>query len=661
MDFTTFDLACISGSNGAGKSSLLDAMTWVLFGQARKRDESVINNHPEVKIASVAFTFAYEGNIYRVIRALPRGKTTSLEFQIGEPGTASRDTVTALEVRLPDIAGWRPLTEHTLRETQARIEHVLRLDYETFVNAAFFLQGRADQFTQQPSSKRKEILSNILGLEAWEVYKGRAAERRKGIETDLENLRGRIEEINAELNEEPVRRQRLGELGNQLGQLTTARKSQEAALETVRRMAASLAEQRKLVEVLSKTLQRSQENLASLQARLEAKETERLTHADLLARSAEIEASYAGWQSLRADLERWEQTAARFREHETRRQPLLNEINSEQARLEQEKTSLEAQGEIIRRQSTDAGALQIQLDGSRKALEEAERRVTQRAEIDAQVQASREKGAELRSENENLKADMDELKGRIDRLEATDGAICPLCEQALTSEHRESTLARLQLEGRQMGDQWRANKSALQETADLVKNLEARLIHLASAESDRLAEAAVISQLTERLEGLQRASSEWETGGAKRLVKVKKLLNEETFSPEARKKLARVDKELVALGYDASAHDAARRSEAGARSVEADFRGLEAARAALKPLDDEIANLQTEMVKRQAEIARQQSEHEHAAAALGTAESQVPDMEAAEADLFSLQERENQLNQEVGAARQKVMVLDDLR
>ena len=44
LDFTTFDLACISGANGAGKSSLLDAITWVLFGQARRRDDAVINS-----------------------------------------------------------------------------------------------------------------------------------------------------------------------------------------------------------------------------------------------------------------------------------------------------------------------------------------------------------------------------------------------------------------------------------------------------------------------------------------------------------------------------------------------------------------------------------------------------------------------------------------
>ncbi len=172
LDFTGFDLACISGSNGAGKSSLLDAMTWALFGQARKRDEAVINL--QSKTAEVAFTFAYETNVYRVIRSLARGKTTTLEFQIQLP---------AASIQPPE---WRPLTERTLRDTQARIEQILRLDYDTFVNVSFFLQGRADQFAQQPPTRRKEILGNILGLEAWEIYRERAAIHRKGIERELE-------------------------------------------------------------------------------------------------------------------------------------------------------------------------------------------------------------------------------------------------------------------------------------------------------------------------------------------------------------------------------------------------------------------------------------------------------------------------------------------
>ncbi len=79
LDFTRFDLACISGQNGAGKSSLLDAITWALFGQARRRDEALINL--QSKAADVTLIFQYEGAIYRIQRALPRGKSGILEFQ----------------------------------------------------------------------------------------------------------------------------------------------------------------------------------------------------------------------------------------------------------------------------------------------------------------------------------------------------------------------------------------------------------------------------------------------------------------------------------------------------------------------------------------------------------------------------------------------------
>ena len=127
--------------------------------------------------AEVVFIFDYEQNTYRVQRSLPSGKSTILEFQI------------------KDGDEWRVLSERSIRETQARIEQVLRLDYDTFVNASFFLQGKADQFTQQTASKRKEVLGSILGLEAWEIYRTRAAERRRTVEDEVENIDGRVMEI----------------------------------------------------------------------------------------------------------------------------------------------------------------------------------------------------------------------------------------------------------------------------------------------------------------------------------------------------------------------------------------------------------------------------------------------------------------------------------
>ena len=139
LDFGSFELACISGHNGAGKSSLLDALTWVLFGEARGKGADVINLYQDVKAAEVALIFEYEGNVFRVQRTLPRGKSTVLEFQVLERAEGGEQKA--------ESGRWKPLTEKTTRDTQARIEQTLRLDYETFINASFFLQGKADQFT----------------------------------------------------------------------------------------------------------------------------------------------------------------------------------------------------------------------------------------------------------------------------------------------------------------------------------------------------------------------------------------------------------------------------------------------------------------------------------------------------------------------------------
>ncbi len=663
LDFTSFDLACISGPNGAGKSSLLDAITWALFGQARKRDESLINSQPGVKAAEVIFTFAYEENVYRVQRTLPRGKTTILEFHIlQQPQVASYE----LGVRhpnplTPNPLTWKPLTERTLRETQARIEQILRLDYETFVNAAFFLQGKADQFTQQSPGKRKEILSNILGLEIWETYKDRAAERRRLVERDLALADDRIREIDSELAEEDNRKQRLAELEAGLREMARARKIQESALENLHRVMASHDQQRKLVETLAAGLERSSANLSGLQARLAEREAERSRYADLLTRASEVESAYQAWQSARARLERWEQVAGQFREHEKRRQPLLDEKNAEKARLEQERDTLLNQQKVTSEQLSVTSALQAELDGAKKALVEAEARVTQRAVLETQAQASREKQAELRAENVSLKAEMDELKARIDQLEAMDGAVCPLCGQPLSPDERQNLIAQLAAQGGEMGDRWRANRTALEELASELANLESKLSNLASAADEHLSHATTVSQLTERLETMQRMVADWESVDQPRLAEITVNLQHDNFAPQARAHLVEVDKELAGLGYDALAHDAVRRSEVEGRAAEADFRNLESARAALKPLDDEIANLHSSINNQQSAISHQQTEYDSAVAIFSAAQAQAPDLEFAERSLFDLQEQENRLNQEVGAARQKVTVLDGLR
>ena len=196
-----------------------------------------------------------------------------------------------LEFQIKNGDGWRPLTEKTTRDTQARIEQTLRLDYETFVNASFFLQGKADEFTQQNASKRKEVLSNILGLEIWDEYKNRTAEKRKTIEREVDEIDGRVAEIDAELAEGETRKNRLDELQRTLNQLSATRAAQESALENIKKNVALVDQQRKLTSTLSVSLERSRTALSGLDARLDARQADRSAHTDLVSLSKEIESA----------------------------------------------------------------------------------------------------------------------------------------------------------------------------------------------------------------------------------------------------------------------------------------------------------------------------------------------------------------------------------
>jgi exonuclease SbcC len=641
VDFTGFTMACISGQNGAGKSSLLDAITYALFGQARKTGEALI--HSASEMAEVALTFDYEGNQYRIQRILARGKSTVLEFQI------------------LDGERWRPLTERSTRETQSKIEQMLRLEYETFVNASFFLQGKADQFTQQRPSDRKRILASILGLDQWELYRERTAERRKALEREVDTVDGRLAEIYAELNEEPARQARLAELEMQLQEMAVNRKIQETALETARRMAAVLSQERKLTETLLAGLERYRANRTALLARLAAKAAERKTQFELVQRAAQVEATYRAWSEARATLEVLEAAATQFRAQEKHRQPFLDEINRERARLEQEKLALEHQWSAVSAQFAVVTELEKDHERASQSLEIAGQKAHLREELRARWDELRQRQAWLKAENDGLKTQMLAMDERINNLAESETGNCPLCGQELSAQHRAETVELLRGQGKSLGDQWRANRAETELITGQVAELEAQVKGLAVAEIDRVRLAAQLSALSERLEAARQAGGAWEAGGKIRLLAVQDQLNGETFAAQARSELTRLDEAMAQMGYDLAAHELARQNELAGRASEVDFRNLEAARAALRPLEDEVGSLQMQAQALQVELDGQENAYAEAVARLAEAEVGAPNLALTERGLYNLQERENRMNMEVGGARQLVAVLANRR
>ncbi|NJO21596.1 MAG: AAA family ATPase [Spirulinaceae cyanobacterium RM2_2_10] len=143
LDFRELHAACVCGANGAGKSSLLEAIAWALWGEGRTSvDETIYAGADE---ARVDFMFTCDRQTYRVSRARRRNKDSQLEFQIQlESGR------------------FRSLTAKIMKETQSRINQTLHLDYDTFINSAYLRQGHADEFMLQGAAKRKEVLGKLL-------------------------------------------------------------------------------------------------------------------------------------------------------------------------------------------------------------------------------------------------------------------------------------------------------------------------------------------------------------------------------------------------------------------------------------------------------------------------------------------------------------------
>ena len=190
LDFSSFDLAVLSGDNGAGKSSILEALTWAIWEKTRASSSDDLIHQGTTEMW-VDFSFEHEGQIYRVFRKRSKKKSqSSLEFQIKEKNN-----------NLLDDEAWKTISEATLRATQEKIIQTLKLPYEIFVNSSYLRQGRADEFTVKTPSERKEILGEILGLGDWEILQEKAKNKVRTIQNQNEALNFQIEDLKFQISQ----------------------------------------------------------------------------------------------------------------------------------------------------------------------------------------------------------------------------------------------------------------------------------------------------------------------------------------------------------------------------------------------------------------------------------------------------------------------------
>ncbi|MGQ9467407.1 MAG: AAA family ATPase [Anaerolineae bacterium] len=641
LDFAGIHIACLSGENGAGKSALLEAITWAVWGKTARsrRDDDLI--HQGADEMAVDFVFSLGNDLFRVIRRRRSGKrgTTLLDFQTHDNGR------------------WRSLAETRISDTERKIVRMLRLDYDTFVNSAFLRQGRADEFTVKTPAERKRVLSDILGLEVWQEYEERTKARLVQIQNESRLNDLRLAEIDEELARRPEYE----------AQLENARREAEEWAERLRRLREAWQEMERVRQEyrrVQEQLEEADSRLAQAQQELDVLERERREREErlreyraLLAQAEEIEAGFAQYTKALEQERAFSEKLVALAELRERERALEGEIR-------------QARHELELRQ--ERAAQQIRMLESRRVTPDIVRR---HEELLAQVAVLRElrqqndaaeqslarillELKELQTVNQSLKQEMNVLKERMEVLEGAE-AICPLCRRPLAEADRLRLLEEMQREGREKGDTYRANAARMKELDEEAKRLQAR-IQADEAQLEKLPrleqEAAT---LAERINVGREAEEELATVRPE-YDRVMAILAAGDYAHEARAALEAVRDQQAALGYDAAAHEEARRAVQELRVYAEKRERLVGAQAGAEQEERELARVAASarrwVERLEAEKARR-AELEEARRALEERLREAPRLEA---ELQDVERAEAAARQKLGAAQQRLSACDEL-
>jgi exonuclease SbcC len=219
VPFGSLDRFAVCGPTGAGKSSLLDALTFALFADAPRCGSGPLANLISLgrKSFSVSLDFAVGAQTFRVTRVRRRAGS----------GSDQLEKVVGSDKAELAASGERAVTEY--------VEKLLGLNYGHFTQAVFLPQGKFAEFLKAKPGERRRVLNELLRLLVFErmqdsAGKEREAQAEKKAQTDRrleEGFQGITEAARADL--ERQREEQLGKAAAAEAQLSALRERRDAA------------------------------------------------------------------------------------------------------------------------------------------------------------------------------------------------------------------------------------------------------------------------------------------------------------------------------------------------------------------------------------------------------------------------------------------------
>ncbi|MGI8759448.1 MAG: AAA family ATPase, partial [Acidimicrobiales bacterium] len=263
-------LVGVYGVNGAGKSSLVGAIPWALFGFSRTGNEDVRTSGVGAE-SLVEVELEHEGHLYSVRRTIS-GVNSTVRARASVDGTQVADGV---------------------RDTVRYVRSVLGLDDVAFRASVFAEQKQLAAFSGTTPAKRRDLVLKLLGITPLDAARDRSRADARAARADLERLRGMLPDL---------------EVLNSTAEETAL--ASRAAKNAADGAGAELAERRRQLGAARRVHDERSVTAAEHAAVVNEGQQVRRQHEAALARVAELEAELSGLAGARARLADLEVAAA---------------------------------------------------------------------------------------------------------------------------------------------------------------------------------------------------------------------------------------------------------------------------------------------------------------------------------------------------------------
>jgi exonuclease SbcC len=524
----------ICGENGAGKSTLLEAIGFALFDYLPYTQSDFVREGQKSATITVSFVSNADEREYQVVRRCG----SSSDYYVYDPELDARVVVGKADVLdwLQDHLGVEPGTDLTA----------------LFRDAVGVPQGLlTSPFLQRPS-ERKPLFDRLLRVDEYEQVWKELRETIRYLEDRLAGHRERIAGLESQVRRLPGLREqaanlqarladiaaRLADLGDELKQAITCREELESIQKELDDLTKKVAVLETRLEGIGEQLTGAQRDVAeaeAAQALVEASRPGYQAYGEAQSVLSELEADRSQRDRLQSEQSSLETSLARAQERVARLEDDLAEIDEAEVRMqalgpeverqmaweaelkaaqEQIRTLDLAQAQVADRQR-QFDDLQARLEAIETGLVQAGQVETELRDARARLEEGRRRLAESQSQRAALAADVKRLDEQTRSLQASadhpdaQAALCPVCEQPLTPEHRADLLARNQAQLAELTARDRALAGKIgevsQENATLepkVEDLELKLRGLARV-ADKEDLVARISSLQDDLAALQ--------------------------------------------------------------------------------------------------------------------------------------------------------------